>query len=101
MEWDISLGKKHGQDPLTPLAFWLYVGLCAFLVGMAGLMSGLTLGLMSLDEVDMEVRSLSRIRAAMRLEEQCYMISMLLGQPTCMNGNNCMPHPSRSKTCTT
>ncbi|GLJ12927.1 hypothetical protein SUGI_0200670 [Cryptomeria japonica] len=35
--------------------FWIYVGICLFLVLFAGLMSGLTLGLMSLSLVDLEV----------------------------------------------
>jgi len=35
--------------------FWLYVGLSALLVVIAGIMSGLTMGLMSLDEMDLEI----------------------------------------------
>uniref|UniRef100_A0A0D6R789 CNNM transmembrane domain-containing protein n=1 Tax=Araucaria cunninghamii TaxID=56994 RepID=A0A0D6R789_ARACU len=37
------------------LWFWLYVGISAFLVIFGGIMSGLTLGLMSLGSVDLEV----------------------------------------------
>ena len=38
----------------------LYLCISIFLVLMAGLMSGLTLGLMSLDQVDLEVRVCSQ-----------------------------------------
>jgi hypothetical protein len=45
----------QGEDPLPPWQFWTYVGISIALVAMAGLASGLTLGLMSLDEIDLEV----------------------------------------------
>lgn len=35
--------------------FWVYLVICVGLVSFAGLMSGLTLGLMSLSLVDLEV----------------------------------------------
>ncbi len=39
----------------------LYLCISVFLVLMAGLMSGLTLGLMSLDQVDLEVYSWTKL----------------------------------------
>ena len=41
----------------SPLEMDLQTHIAGFLVSMAGLMSGLTLGLMSLDQVDIEVRA--------------------------------------------
>lgn len=52
MEWLQQL-EKHSE--LTPGEWWALVGVCCGLVAFAGLASGLTLGLMSLDAVDMEV----------------------------------------------
>ena len=46
--------EKHA--PLEPGEWWALVGVCVALVTFAGLASGLTLGLMSLDAVDREVR---------------------------------------------
>lgn len=43
------------KEQLPPWMFWTYLGVSIALVAMAGLMSGLTLGLMSLDELDLEV----------------------------------------------
>jgi hypothetical protein len=54
MEWLAPLlAPRH--DELPPGQWWLLAGACAGLVAFAGLASGLTLGLMSLDAVDMEV----------------------------------------------
>jgi hypothetical protein len=50
-----ELGGKHGEHALTPAEWWTLVGVCVVLVCFAGLVSGLTLGLMSLDAVEMEV----------------------------------------------
>lgn len=50
-----ALWGKKDPDSLPPWLFWTYVGVSMALVCMAGLMSGLTLGLMSLDELDLEV----------------------------------------------
>lgn len=47
--------QRTGEDPLPPWQFWTYVGISIALVAMAGMASGLTLGLMSLDEIDLEV----------------------------------------------
>lgn len=41
--------------PCCEPMFWVYLLICVFLVAFAGLMSGLTLGLMSLSQVDLEV----------------------------------------------
>ncbi|KAF8389348.1 hypothetical protein HHK36_026042 [Tetracentron sinense] len=41
--------------PCCELMFWVYIIICVVLVMIAGLMSGLTLGLMSLSLVDLEV----------------------------------------------
>lgn len=46
--WDID-PKENSFE------FFLYIVICSFLVLMAGLMSGLTLGLLSLDMLDLEV----------------------------------------------
>ena len=45
-------------EGLTEFQFWLYVSMVIFLTLIAGLMSGLTLGLMSIDSVELEVRLL-------------------------------------------
>lgn len=59
IEWlqhlDLKVAKQHGNQDMPEWLFWTYLGISAALVGMAGLMSGLTLGLMSLDEIDLEV----------------------------------------------
>ncbi|KAI8471248.1 MAG: hypothetical protein J3K34DRAFT_520738 [Monoraphidium minutum] len=53
-EWLRPLAlEKH--EPLAPQEWWALVGACCGLVMFAGVASGLTLGLMSLDAVDMEV----------------------------------------------
>lgn len=41
--------------PCCETMFWVYLVICVALVAFAGLMSGLTLGLMSLSLVDLEV----------------------------------------------
>ena len=41
--------------PCCEPRFWMYLLICVGLVAFAGLMSGLTLGLMSLSLVDLEV----------------------------------------------
>ncbi|CAI5933920.1 unnamed protein product [Closterium sp. NIES-64] len=43
------------EPPISEAEWWFFAGLSAFLVVFAGLMSGLTLGLMSLSPVDLEV----------------------------------------------
>lgn len=59
IEWlqhvDLEVVNSHGREDLSEWLFWTYAGISAALVAMAGLMSGLTLGLMSLDEIDLEV----------------------------------------------
>ena len=51
------LRSHHSPTPQEAEdVFILYTALAAALVLMAGLMSGLTLGLLSLDAVDLEVR---------------------------------------------
>ncbi|KFM26096.1 Protein MAM3 [Auxenochlorella protothecoides] len=44
-----------GKEQEGAFLFWYYVAMVVFLILMAGLMSGLTLGLMSLDSVDLEI----------------------------------------------
>ncbi|KAL6770580.1 hypothetical protein ACKKBF_B31815 [Auxenochlorella protothecoides x Auxenochlorella symbiontica] len=44
-----------GEEQEGAFLFWYYVAMVVFLILMAGLMSGLTLGLMSLDSVDLEI----------------------------------------------
>jgi hypothetical protein len=51
----MALGEELSKEEEVGYAF-----LCAGLVLFAGLMSGLTLGLLSLDEMDMEVRVWAR-----------------------------------------
>ncbi|KAG9455313.1 hypothetical protein H6P81_008217 [Aristolochia fimbriata] len=43
------------DEPCCNAMFWIYLLICVALVSLAGLMSGLTLGLMSLSLVDLEV----------------------------------------------
>ncbi|GJP46536.1 hypothetical protein CLOM_g5811 [Closterium sp. NIES-68] len=45
----------HSEPPISEAEWWFFAGLSAFLVLFAGIMSGLTLGLMSLSPVDLEV----------------------------------------------
>lgn len=51
-----SLRGAANREDMSPLLFWTYLGVSIALVTMAGMASGLTLGLMSLDELDLEVR---------------------------------------------
>jgi hypothetical protein len=59
VEWlnnpDLRAAVLSHKEALPAWLFYTYIGISAALVTMAGLMSGLTLGLMSLDEVDLEV----------------------------------------------
>lgn len=57
IEWlqHIEKHHKHTDVPLPEYLFILYTAVSVWLVLIAGLMSGLTLGLMSLDAIDMEV----------------------------------------------
>jgi hypothetical protein len=55
-EDDHGGGEASGSAQEDDFVFSLYVCISLFLVCMAGLMSGLTLGLMSLDMVELEVR---------------------------------------------
>jgi hypothetical protein len=50
-----GLSKKHGEHPLAPNERLIYIAIAVGLTLGAGLMSGLTLGLMSMDMVDLEV----------------------------------------------
>jgi metal transporter CNNM len=51
----VGSGGGGGEAPLSPGEWWALAGICFLLVAFAGLASGLTLGLMSLDAVDVEV----------------------------------------------
>ena len=50
-------GHSHHQPELTDEEWTMYICIVVALVLLAGLMSGLTLGLMSMDVLDMEVRT--------------------------------------------
>lgn len=53
-----SGGHHHHHPELTDEEWTIYICIVAALVLLAGLMSGLTLGLMSIDVLDMEASSL-------------------------------------------
>lgn len=59
IEWiryvDLHAVGKHGSEELPSWLFYTYLCVSIFCVCMAGLMSGLTLGFFSLDEIDLEV----------------------------------------------
>lgn len=55
---------------MTDFQFWFYVGMVLFLTLMAGLMSGLTLGLMSLDSVELEVGMVCGVDPGLCLESR-------------------------------
>jgi len=46
---------KEEEKKVGGVEFWIYLGLSILLVLIAGIMSGLTMGLMSLDEMDLEI----------------------------------------------
>ena len=50
-------GHHHQQPELTKEEWTMYICIVVALVLLAGLMSGLTLGLMSMDVLDMEVEA--------------------------------------------
>ena len=50
-----TAGHRHPHTDLTKDEWTLYLGISVALVLLAGLMSGLTLGLMSINVLDMEV----------------------------------------------
>lgn len=50
-----SITMAASDVPCCETMFWIYLVICVALVSFAGLMSGLTLGLMSLSLVDLEV----------------------------------------------
>ena len=51
-----SLLAGEPAQQLTPFTMWAYICISILLVLMAGLMSGLTIGLMALDDMEMEAR---------------------------------------------
>lgn len=68
-----ELMEEAGEELAESQAL-LFIGISVGLVIMAGLMSGLTIGLMAMDEIEMEVRqySVCRSRAAtMSAGSQC------------------------------
>jgi hypothetical protein len=57
--WNLATndtGHHHHHPTLTDEQWLLYISIVVGLVLLAGLMSGLTLGLMSMDVLDMEVK---------------------------------------------
>eukprot|EP01118_Nematostelium_gracile_P013181 TRINITY_DN4951_c0_g1_i1.p1 TRINITY_DN4951_c0_g1~~TRINITY_DN4951_c0_g1_i1.p1 ORF type:complete len:478 (-),score=117.32 TRINITY_DN4951_c0_g1_i1:11-1378(-) len=48
-------GEEDGPVPPSSALFWVYLGLSLFLVCFAGICSGLTIGLMSLDPMTLEI----------------------------------------------
>lgn len=57
--WNLATndtGHHHHHPTLTDEQWFLYIAIVVGLVLLAGLMSGLTLGLMSMDVLDMEVK---------------------------------------------
>lgn len=74
----------------------LYLCLSVFLVLMAGLMSGLTLGLMSLDQVDLEVGMLQSRFHCRKLRDQ-----PVRAQVTCIAGFDSQRHSNGEKVCST
>lgn len=56
---DNGLTYTEEEETLTPQTtkFWMYAGICLGLVLFAGLMSGLTMGLLSLDLMHLEILS--------------------------------------------
>lgn len=52
---DTTSGHRHPHTELTEDEWTLYLSISVALVLLAGLMSGLTLGLMSMNVLDMEV----------------------------------------------
>jgi len=44
------------EKPLTTGKMWLYIGICLLLTLLAGFMSGLTVGLASIDKLDLECK---------------------------------------------
>ena len=57
-------GHHHHHPELTDEDWTMYIGIVVALVLLAGLMSGLTLGLMSMDVLDMEVRAIRTLQRA-------------------------------------
>jgi hypothetical protein len=52
---DLNIIGKLGREELPPWLFYTYLCVSILCVCTAGLMSGLTLGFFSLDEIDLEV----------------------------------------------
>ena len=66
-----SSPEHHHHHPvLTDEEWTMYICIVAALVLLAGLMSGLTLGLMSMDVLDMEVRALCGQCTDVTIEQQ-------------------------------
>ncbi|XP_068636154.1 DUF21 domain-containing protein At2g14520-like [Aristolochia californica] len=81
------------DEPCCKAMFWIYLLICLALVSLAGLMSGLTLGLMSLSRVDLEVlakagRPLDRKNAAKILpvvkKQHLLLCTLLIGNSLAM-----------------
>jgi hypothetical protein len=68
IEWfqylDLSAVGKHESEELPAYLFYTYLCVSILCVCMAGMMSGLTLGFFSLDEIDLEVSSVTCLSPA-------------------------------------
>lgn len=61
-----ALSLTESNDPLPHSTAALFIGISAVLVVLSGLMSGLTISLLAMDEIEMEVR---RPRTALRFRK--------------------------------
>ena len=83
-------GDHHIDFDTDPFLFALYISISVVLVCMAGLMSGLTLGLMSMDSVELEV-----LRCTGTSEEKRYAAIIMPASPCDhAGGRPCYPAPS-------
>ncbi len=58
-EWDHNdhpVIFAHEIEPYGTTAFWTYIGIAVFLTCFAGLMSGLTVGYLSIDKLELEIK---------------------------------------------
>lgn len=52
-----SIIQTHELEPAGTPTFYFYLGICLFLTAMAGVMSGLTVGYLSINKIDIDVKT--------------------------------------------
>ena len=88
-----SLNGLSDKPRFGSAEFWLFAGICIFLVCSAGLMSGLTIGLMSLDVEDLKM--IERSARGPRRLSLFKLCDQITSTALCCTGHRGCPDPQR------